>query len=160
MAETTESMRLIRFSCSGRAYCIELALAREVLRAVELKHVEELPGFVRGLINVRGEWLPVIDFAARAGGTSLPPDVHHRLILMRIRDVALALLVERVEEVIVVSASQVSHNIADEVVLDRKYIKGTINYGKSALIWVDIERLLTSKEYNELVKKAHGKRAS
>jgi len=159
MAEKMDDMRLIRFSSSGRQYCFELALAKEVLRVVEFKHVQELPDFVRGLVNVRGAWLPVIDFAARAGEAIVSPDVHHRLILMRIKDVSLALLVEHVEEVIVAQMSQVSQNLQDDVVLDRKYIKGTISYNNSALIWVDIDRLLTAKEHELMKNVSHAKRA-
>lgn len=152
MVEKHEKIRLIRFFSSGRSYCIDLASVKEVLRAVEFKTVDELPKFVRGLVNVRGEWVPVIDFAARAGGHPLVLEVRHRFILMRIQNVSVALLIERVEEVIDIDPVQVSQNIQDDVVLDRKYIKGTVNYRNSALIWVDITRLLTSKEYDELEK--------
>ncbi len=159
MAEKQERIRLIRFSSSGRSYCIDLLSVKEVLRAVEWNTVDELPSFVRGVINVRGEWVPVIDFAARAGGQPLTLSIHHRFALMRIQDVTVALLVEKIEDVIDVDPTSVSKNIQDDVVLDRKYIKGTVNYRNTALIWVDITRLLTSREYAELEKNmSHVKR--
>ncbi len=152
MKDKMETIRLLHFLSQGKDYGIDLSSVREVLRIAEFQVVSELPSFVRGVVNVRGEWMPVIDFSSRAGGALTALTLDCRMLVLRIRSLSVILLVERVVEIFSVETKSVSANLHEDVVLDRKYIRGTLSRGNAVMVIVDIDRLLTSAETTELEK--------
>lgn len=150
--EEKKTVQLIHFNAGGKDYAIDLRCVREVLRMVSFTPVSELPDFVVGVINVRGEVLPVIDFMRRAGLGQGRSTLRSRILLMTIKKVHVGMMVDRVKEVIEIDPSAVSNNTPVDVVLNPKYIKCTLMHRDRMMIWVDIEKVLTDREYTELEK--------
>jgi len=143
-------LQLLHFVSAGRHYAVNLSIVKEVLRMVQMTRVTELPSFVTGMINLRGDTVPVIDFMTRARAGDSTVSLNNRILIMAIKNIVLGLLVDEVREVINVDASSVSKNIQSEIVIDSKYIYGTFLHRSDLLIWVDVEKLLTSGELTEL----------
>ncbi|NUM80977.1 chemotaxis protein CheW [bacterium] len=150
--EDKKRIRLIHLVAGEKDYAIDLSCVREVLRMVSFNPVSELPDFVVGVINVRGEVLPVIDFMRRAGLGHGRITLQSRILLMTIKKINVGMMVDRVREVIEVDPSAISNNTLADVVLNPKYIKSTFMHRDRMMIWVDIEKVLTDREYSELEK--------
>ncbi|MBX7153010.1 chemotaxis protein CheW [bacterium] len=150
--ENKKKVQLIHFNAGEKDYAVELNCVREVIRMVSFTPVSELPDFVVGVINVRGEILPVIDFMRRAGLGYGRKTLRSRILIMTIKKVNVGMMVDRVREVIEIDPSAVSNNTLADVVLDPKYIKCTFIQRDRMVIWVDIEKVLTDREYSELEK--------
>ncbi len=153
MSETnaSRSTKAIHFLAGGRHYAVELHYVKEVLRAVECEAMTELPPFVVGMINLRGEVIPVIDFLERAGGGKTQMKSSSRMMVVRIKNLLVGLLVEEIREVF--ESSEISNQFQSETIIDPKYISGSILHLGDTLILVDMEKLLTDKEFKKLEAK-------
>ncbi|TGE32162.1 chemotaxis protein CheW [Desulfosporosinus sp. Sb-LF] len=81
-------------------YALEVAAVKRIVRATEVTFLPEAPDSVRGLINVAGEIIPVIDMRQRLGLAGREMELSDRFILSNMAGMSIALLVDRVEGVV------------------------------------------------------------
>ncbi len=139
-------IKALYFSTGHRDYAIPIPVIKEIIRMVEIAPVSELPAFVRGIINLRGQIVPVVDFLQRAGAGITQANSRSRIIILKIRQMLIGVLVDQVHEVIEVDSAAVSQNIRPEVVLQSRYISGMFVHNNHWITLIDIERLLTDQE--------------
>lgn len=150
MAEKNLQISLLHFRSGDKDYAMELSYVKEIIRMAALTHVSELPAFVKGIINLRGETLPVIDFLTRSGAGNTAVHLRTRIVILKIRTVTLGLLVDEVKETFEIEEKEVSKNLQPDVVIDPKYIIGTFLYKDHVTIWVDVQKLFTASEFSQL----------
>jgi purine-binding chemotaxis protein CheW len=150
MAEKTSLLPFVHFSSGGHDYVIELRYVKEILRMAAITRVEELPDFVKGVINLRGDILPVIDFLSRSGIGVTPITLKKRIMVLKLKSLSIGVLVDTVKETLEVSENDVSRNIQSEVIIDPKYIVGTFVHDGQLMLWVDTEKLFTDNEMHKL----------
>jgi purine-binding chemotaxis protein CheW len=88
------------FSVEEIQYALDVATVKRIVRAVEVTLLPDAPAFVRGLINVAGDIIPVIDMRLRLGLPSREMELRDRFILTNVAGLPMALLVDRVEGVV------------------------------------------------------------
>jgi purine-binding chemotaxis protein CheW len=93
--ERTASLLLFRLD--GRTCAIATSCVVEVLAAVAVRPLPGQPGYIAGVIDVRGEIVPVLDLRVRFGGTARPMELSDRFIIVRARGRLLVLWVDDVE---------------------------------------------------------------
>lgn len=150
MEETNALIRLLHFRSGNKDYAMDLSYVKEIIRMAALNRVSELPEFVKGIINLRGETLPVIDFLTRSGGGETPVHLKTRIVILKIRSVTLGLLVDEVKETFEISGKDISKNIQPDAVIDPKYILGTFLYKDRMTLWVDVQKFFTASEFSQL----------
>ena len=96
------------FCIAEGRFAMDVAAVGRVLRAVEVTHLSDAPDFVRGLINVAGEIIPVIDMRRRLGLAAREMELSDRFILTEAAGKSLALLVDKVEGVVALAAQSLS----------------------------------------------------
>lgn len=105
-APQPDAVDLLAVRVGGQDFCIEVPFVREV-RA--WSHVTRLPGslpYVRGVLNMRGTVLPVIDLSARLGLPDVDPNAKPAIVIVRVEGRLIGLLVERVSDLIQVPRSE------------------------------------------------------
>ena len=155
MTGNVQTIHFIHFRSKGKDYVLDLKYIKEIIRMASLSRIDELPAFVRGVINLRGESLPVVDFVDRAGGEPTAITLRSRIMVMRMGEVSFGLLVDDVIETLAVDRSQISGNVQSDVVINPKYIAGTFYEGDHLLIWVDALKLFTASEFKKLEEGSH-----
>ncbi|KAB2879584.1 chemotaxis protein CheW [bacterium] len=150
MAENNTQLRLLHFRSDNQDYAMDLNCVKEIIRMAALDHVSELPEFVKGIINLRGETLPVVDFLSRSGAGTTAIQLKTRVIIMKIKSVTLGLMVDEVKETFEVEEKDISKNIQPDVVIDPKYILGTFLFNEHMTILVDVQKLFTVNEFKKL----------
>lgn len=100
----TATVEYLSFEVSGESYAIDIALTREIRGWTEPSAMPDTPNYELGVINLRGEMLPLIDLAARLGLAS--PEIHARsvIIVAEVNNMAVGLLVDSVSNIIALSA--------------------------------------------------------
>ena len=95
-----ETVEYLSFEVSGECYAIDIALTREIRGWTEPSAMPDTPNYELGVINLRGEMLPLIDLAARLGLVS--PEIHARsvIIVAEVNNMAVGLLVDSVSNII------------------------------------------------------------
>jgi len=96
------AIQLLLFRCGGQVLALEAGLVREILAASEPTRIPGAPEAVRGLVNVRGTLVPVVD-AARAAGLGAGEAGPGSLVLVERRGRSVALVVEEVLDLVTVS---------------------------------------------------------
>lgn len=96
--DMTDSFLL--FSVAEIRYALDVTEVKRIVRAVEITPLPEAPDFVRGLINVAGDIIPVIDMRLRLGLARREMELSDRFILTNPAGIPIALLVDRVEGVV------------------------------------------------------------
>lgn len=99
----SEAIEYLSFEVSGEGFAIDIALTREIRGWTEPSAMPDTEDFELGVINLRGEMLPLIDLAARLGLPS--PEIHARsvIIVAEVNDIAVGLLVDSVSNIIALS---------------------------------------------------------
>ena len=103
----TNPVEYLSFEVSGEGYAIDIALTREIRGWTEPSIMPEAQDFEMGVINLRGEILPLIDLATKLG---LPtPKIHARsvIIVAEVNGIAVGLLVDSVSNIIAPSQEEI-----------------------------------------------------
>ena len=105
--ETGELRQLISFSVGEEEYGLELARVKEVIRVREITWLPKAPSFVRGIINLRGDVIPIIDLRDEFGLDSREDTAQTRVIVVEIEGRLTGLVVDSASQVVRISADQV-----------------------------------------------------
>ncbi|MDP4161394.1 MAG: chemotaxis protein CheW [Bacillota bacterium] len=92
-------------------YALDVGAVKRIVRAAEINFLPDAPDFVRGLINVAGDIIPVIDMRQRLGLPGREMELSDRFILTNVAGKPIALLVDRVEGVVELPA--LSHSVTN-----------------------------------------------
>ncbi|MFA5529948.1 MAG: chemotaxis protein CheW [Thiohalomonadaceae bacterium] len=143
--------RWVTFKLENETYGIDVMQVREVLRCTEISPVPGAPGYVLGIINLRGNVVSIIDTRSRFG---LPfrevDDVSRILILEAGNDHVVGFLVDSVHEVLQLHASEMESPPDTGAGDSARFITGLANRKDGLLILVDAGRLLSDEELSEL----------
>lgn len=140
----------VTFRLAGETYGINVMQVQEVLRVSEIAPVPGAPHYVLGIINLRGNVVTVVDTRIRLGlATSEVTDATRIVIIEGARHVV-GILVDCVAEVVDLAASELESapNVGNDE--SAKYIQGVASRDGELLILVDLNKLLTDEEWEEL----------
>ncbi|HHH40196.1 MAG TPA: chemotaxis protein CheW [Sedimenticola sp.] len=143
-------IQLVTFHLDGETYGINVMQVQEVLRVGEVAPVPGAPSYVLGIINLRGNVVTVIDTRGRFG---LPPgeiDDATRIVIIESEQQVMGILVDSVAEVVELQNSEIDStpNVGNEE--SARYIQGVATKEGQLLIVVDLNKLLTEEELNEV----------
>ncbi len=97
----------ITFRIGAQYYCVDIMSVREIRGWTPATALPHAPAFVRGVINLRGIVLPIIDLADRLGFAPAVPSARHVIIVARTARQTIGLLVDAVSDIIEQSAEKV-----------------------------------------------------
>jgi purine-binding chemotaxis protein CheW len=142
-AEATE--HLATFYLDREEYGVDVRQVQEIRRLTEITSVPRAPEFVRGVINLRGRILPVLDLRRKLGLGDVAESRAARIVVVRVRERLLGLLVDGASQVLKIPVSRVEP--APEEVVERggDYIRGVAKLDDRLIILVDLERLLAQE---------------
>jgi purine-binding chemotaxis protein CheW len=140
----------VTFFLDNEKYGIKVMQVQEVLRMTDIAPVPGAPHYVLGIINLRGNVVTVIDSRKRFGLLDKEPDDATRIVIIESGDNVVGILVDSVAEVVDLRASEIES--APNVGTDEssKYIQGVSSQDKELLILVDVDKLLTDEEWQEV----------
>lgn len=150
LAAQSDVSQWVTFIVDGETYGVNVMQVQEVLPLSEIAPVPGAPPFVLGIINLRGNVVTVVDTRMRFG---LPPraaDDDSRIVVVETDDQVAGILVDGVAEVTYVRDNEVdtAPNVGNDE--SARYIQGVVSREKDLLILVDVNRLLTRDEWQEL----------
>ncbi|HXY40707.1 MAG TPA: chemotaxis protein CheW [Vicinamibacteria bacterium] len=138
--EATE--HLVTFFLDREEYGVDVRQVQEIRRMTEITAVPRAPEFVRGVINLRGRILPVLDLKRKLGLGQVEGDRATRIVVVRLRDRLLGLLVDGASQVPKIPVSRIEAAPGEVVERGGDYIRGVAKLDDRLIILVDLERLL------------------
>lgn len=148
--EDTQKGRFLTFLLGNETYGIDIQFVTEIIGIQPVTEVPELPEYVRGIINLRGKIIPVMDVRLRFKKQFRQYNDRTCVVVVDIKDISIGLIVDSVVEVLSIADSE----IVDPPDISRsgnKYIKGIGKVGKEVKMLLNCEQLLTEQDTNELI---------
>ncbi len=143
-------LQWVTFRLDGETYGINVMQVQEVLRYTEIAPVPGAPGYVLGIINLRGNVVTVIDTRHRFGLTPGEITDNTRIVIIETDKHVIGVLVDSVAEVVYLRESEIetAPNVGNEE--SAKFIQGVCHKNDELLILIELNKLLTHEEWAEL----------
>ncbi len=142
-ARREEHRQFIGMRLGAEEYVIEIAKAREILLLEEITYVPRVAGYFEGVINLRGDVVPVINLRAKLGMAAGAPTATTRVIITESASgVPVGLLVDAVTSVIRLPESSIESASAAFGEVAVEYIKGIGRTEHSIVGWLDVDKLV------------------
>jgi purine-binding chemotaxis protein CheW len=142
-AETTE--HLATFILDREEYAVDVHVVQEIRRVTEITPVPRAPEFIRGVINLRGRILPVVDLKRKLHMGQVDIGRGSRIVVVRLRDRLLGLLVDGAHQVLKVPRSKIEPPPEEVVAGGGDYIRGVAKLDDRLIILVDLLRILSQE---------------
>jgi purine-binding chemotaxis protein CheW len=140
VAEATE--HLVTFFLSNEEYALDVKLVQEIIRVTEVTPVPRAPGFIKGVINLRGRIIPVVDLKRKLDLGVVEESRVARIVVVKVRDRLIGLLVDGASQVLKVPVSSIEAAPEEVVEIDRNCIRGVAKLEKRLIILVDLTKIL------------------
>jgi purine-binding chemotaxis protein CheW len=139
--EATE--HLATFFLSGEEYGIDVRLVQEIIRVGEITQVPRAPDFIKGVINLRGRIIPVIDLKRKLGlGEVTEASRQSRIVVVKVRDRLVGLLVDGASQVLKVPVASIEAAPEEVVEIDANYLRGVAKLENRLIILMDLNKVL------------------
>jgi purine-binding chemotaxis protein CheW len=135
-------MELISFQVRDQAFCIDLMAIREIRGWTQATPLPQSPDFIRGVVNLRGTVLPIIDLGARIGLGRTEPSARHAILVMEIADRLVGLLVDGVSELLSLPAEALQPTPDVGSVLTREFVRGILTHDGRMLTLLSLDCIL------------------
>ncbi|WP_188454368.1 chemotaxis protein CheW [Virgibacillus oceani] len=148
--ETLIDKKVIVFQLKDEEYAVSVQQVGSIERIVPITRVPQTANFVKGVINMRGVVTPVIDLRVRFGMEETEFSDSTRIIIVYMDEMEVGLIVDAANDVIDIPESAIEP--APEVVgtVDVDYIEGVAKLDSRLLILLNLQRVLSNEEINEL----------
>lgn len=148
--EDTQKGRFLTFSMGRETYGIEIKYVTEIIGIQTITEVPELPDYVKGIINLRGKIIPVMDVRLRF--KKEPKEYNDRtcVIVVDIRDISIGLIVDSVSEVLTIPEQDIVEPPLTNKGTQSRYVKAIGKVGADVKLLLDCEKLLTDDEMSKI----------
>jgi purine-binding chemotaxis protein CheW len=145
-----EVLQWVTYRLDEETYGINVMQVQEVLRYTEIAPVPGAPDYVLGIINLRGNVVTVIDTRSRFGLPRTETTDNSRIVIIESDEQVVGILVDSVAEVVYLRSSEIDSapNVGTEE--SAKFIQGVSNQKEQLLILVDLNKLLSDDEWDEM----------
>jgi len=146
MEEDTQKGKYLTFSIGKESYGIEIRYVTEIIGIQAITEVPELPDYVKGIINLRGKIIPVMDVRLRF--KKEPKEYNDRtcIIVIDIMDLSVGLIVDSVAEVINIPEGDIEAPPKMNKGFNNRFIKNIGKAGNDVKLILDCEKLLNEDD--------------
>ena len=148
--------QFLTFSLGNETYAVKVKNVREVLEVVPITHVPGMPSFMKGVLNLRGSVVPVIDLRKKFGMSKAVITVDTSIIIMEIENdeetVQIGVFVDSVHEVIELLPEKIEPAPSMGINMKAGFIEGMCEHEGKFLIILNINQILSTEELIQLPK--------
>lgn len=133
---------LISFRIGAQEFCVDIMAVREIRGWTAATPIPHSPGYVRGVINLRGAVLPIVDLAARLGFAVSEPTARSVIIVTHIGNRTVGLMVDAVSDILTVSDEviQPTPDVTCDTV--KAFVKGILAVDDRLISLISLDRVL------------------
>lgn len=139
-AEASE--HLATFLLAGEEYGVDVRLVQEIIRVSEITQVPRAPDFIKGVINLRGRIIPVVDLRRKLSLGFVELTRGTRIVVVKLKERLIGLLVDGASQVLKVPVSTIEAAPEEVVEIDANAIRGVAKLEKRLIILIDLFKIL------------------
>ena len=140
--ENSNASELVAFRVGEQEYCVDIMSVREIRGWTPATALPDAPEFVKGVINLRGSVLPIVDLAKRLELRETDPSERHVIIISQIGTQIVGLLVDAVSDILTVMSEKIqpTPDVASEVA--KSFVRGVLALEGRMISLIDLDRVL------------------
>lgn len=152
MSISNEEMeiRLAVLLLDGQPYAVDIMKIKQIIRPMKITPLPDAPGFVEGMINLRGVVIPVVDMRKRFGLKPRGEDEEEKVIIAGVEGKIVGIIVDEVTEVVTVKKSEIQPPPGLIRGVKSHYLLGVFRYLDDILLILNLDEILTAEEKIDL----------
>ncbi len=156
-AGTEREGKYLTFSLAGEEYGIGILKVKEIIGMMPITHVPQTPEYVKGVVNLRGKVIPVVDLRLKFGIEPIDYTERTCIIVVEIssasKTISMGIVVDSVSEVMNIKNGDIEDTPSFGTKLKTEFILGMAKMGSSVKILLDIDLVLADEEVAEIQEK-------
>jgi purine-binding chemotaxis protein CheW len=151
--------KYLTFRLHNESYGIAVLKIREIIRLQDITPVPQMPCYIKGVINLRGKIIPVVDLRIKFGMPEIKDTERTCIIVVQVasqtgqsmmQTLQMGLIVDAVEEVLNINSAEMENTPEFGTKLDTEYILGMAKAKGAVIILLDIDKVLTASTLESL----------
>jgi purine-binding chemotaxis protein CheW len=143
--------KYLTFQLGEGAFGLEILKVREIIGLIEVTDVPLTPAHVKGVINLRGKVIPVVDLRLQFGMEEVEPTEASCIIVAHVGEREIGVLVDQVSEVLDIDAAAIEEAPSFGQTVDTDFILGMGKTAERVIILLDIHRVLAASDLEEMM---------
>jgi purine-binding chemotaxis protein CheW len=142
--------KYLTFFLAREEYGLEILKVHEIMGVMPITRVPRTPSFVRGVINLRGKVIPIVDLRAKFGMEAAEASAENCIIVVQVHGAQTGVIVDRVSEVSDIAETQVEDAPSFGSDVQTDYLLGIAKSTDRVRLLLDIERVLSTQDVVDL----------
>jgi purine-binding chemotaxis protein CheW len=148
--DDSQKDKFLTFRIGNEDYGIEISYVIEIVGIQQITEVPDMPDFLKGVINLRGRVIPVIDVRVRFRMEPRAYDDRTCIVVVNLGDTAVGLIVDTVNEVLSIPPAEVSAPPRVRKGEGSRFVRGMGKVGEAVKILLDLNKLLNDSEMAQM----------
>lgn len=146
---SSQENKYVTFKSGNEYFGLRIQCVNEIIVYQEITQVPESENYIKGLINLRGKIIPVIDVRLRFKQEPMPYTDRTCIIVITVKDTVVGLIVEKIAEVVEITEENIidSPTLGNEDKCQNKYVYGIGKVGDSVKLLLDPEKLIKDDDW-------------
>jgi purine-binding chemotaxis protein CheW len=157
-ATREDSREVLVFALGGEEYAVDILKVQEIRGYEKVTAIPGAPAYLKGVVNLRGIIVPVIDMRIKFGQAEARYDSFTVVIILRVAGRVIGIVVDSVSDVIRLAPSEVKAAPALGSIVDSGFLAGLATQGDRMILLLEIEKFLSSGELNLVAQAADSAR--
>ena len=149
--QNTPSQCLV-FALGDEHYGVDILNVREIRAWSGTTRLPNTPGYLRGVMNLRGRIIPIFDLAARFGGEVTTITDKHVVVILSVAEQTIGLIVDAVSDILDIGAGEVKPAPAQEMSATAEFIRGILTHENRLIVLLDSTPLIEATAAESLAK--------
>ncbi|HAK45012.1 MAG TPA: chemotaxis protein CheW [Spirochaeta sp.] len=154
MQENNLSNQFVTFKIENEIYAIDVFKIREILEVPNVTKVPGMPPMIRGVINIRGSVVPVLDMKMKFGQDKTAQTQDTAVIVTEITNdegiIQVGIIVDSAREVITLEPDEIEEPPRLGIFIDNKYLRGMGKLNNEFVIILNIDKILSEEEISQV----------
>ena len=145
-SELTELLQLVSFKIGEEEFGVDILKVQEINRMLQITKVPNAPSFVKGVVNLRGRIIPVVDLRSRLGMPSIEFNSKTRIVVVELENRTVGFIVDEVSEVLRIPRNITEAPPAMVANVEADYITAVGKLEDRLLILLDLDKIFNFEE--------------
>ena len=145
-----ELIRLVSFKVGSEQFAVDILRVQEINRMMDLTQVPQCPEGVRGVINLRGRIVPVLDLRTRLGIDASEESESSRIVVVEVQGSTVGFIVDAVHQVLQIDPRIIEPTPQITSGQNTSYIQGVAKLDETLMILLDLDKLISTESLQML----------
>lgn len=145
LGSAVEGSQYLTFGIDEEEYAVSILKVKEIIEMKKITKIPNLPEYIKGIINLRGNIIHIIDIREKFGMNIREYDKFNVIIIVEAAEKTLGIIVDQVKDVLSIDKKGIQPPIDFEGTIDNVYVEGMAKVEERLVVIVDIDKMLANQ---------------